>query len=106
MEPRDRWTDVAGELVFFREWEGPAGLTFVCPHGLAGTRQNQMRLHRRDDGRADGSHPARSREHAYESRGRTHPMPSTAQVCVPVTAYPAAPSTKSHNLSPRAGVRG
>lgn len=43
MEARERWTDIDGP-VFFQEWDGPAGLTFVCLHGLAGNHQNWMRV--------------------------------------------------------------
>ena len=42
MEARDSWTDIDGP-VFFQDWEGPAGLTFVCLHGLGGNHLNWMR---------------------------------------------------------------
>lgn len=41
MESRDRWVDLDGP-VFYQEWEGPPGLTFVCLHGLGGSHLNWM----------------------------------------------------------------
>lgn len=42
MEARNGWADIDGP-VFFQDWEGPAGLTFVCLHGLGGNHLNWMR---------------------------------------------------------------